>query len=259
VGARRRPGALRDHRAAVLALVPVLLLALVWHAVTDARAEPSGVVGEPDHPGAAALLPGFVDRGARDAEPIPPAVSAYEDWVEYEDDCTGVAGRSALQLCTYVPAPDPAAPLDPAPPPTDPPTEATAPATDPPPVSTPETVVDVAPVRPPPGDIVVLRAVLGPRAEFVEDPAALTSTNWTASSRSDRIGMRLEGGRLQRAGDAEVPSEGMVRGAVQVPPGGEPVVFLADHPVTGGYPVVATVVDADVDRAAQVRPGQGVR
>jgi allophanate hydrolase subunit 2 len=51
----------------------------------------------------------------------------------------------------------------------------------------------------------------------------------------------------------------MVRGAIQVPPGGEPVVFLADHPVTGGYPVVATVCDADVDRAAQVRPGQRVR
>jgi biotin-dependent carboxylase-like uncharacterized protein len=120
-------------------------------------------------------------------------------------------------------------------------------------------IVDVAPVAPPIGDTVVLHAVLGPRAEFVADPASLTSTTWTASSRSDRIGMRLEGGRLRRAGDAEVPSEGMVRGAVQVPPGGEPVVFLADHPVTGGYPVVATVVDADVDRAAQVRPGQGVR
>ena len=112
---------------------------------------------------------------------------------------------------------------------------------------------------PPPGDTVVLRAVLGPRAEFVADPAELTGIAWTASSRSDRIGMRLEGGRLRRAGDAEVPSEGMVRGAIQVPPGGEPVVFLADHPVTGGYPVVATVCDADVDRAAQVRPGQGVR
>jgi biotin-dependent carboxylase-like uncharacterized protein len=120
-------------------------------------------------------------------------------------------------------------------------------------------LVDVAPVCPPPGDTVVLRAVLGPRAEFVADPAELTGIAWTASSRSDRIGMRLEGGRLRRAGDAEVPSEGMVRGAIQVPPGGEPVVFLADHPATGGYPVVATVCDADVDRAAQVRPGQGVR
>ena len=120
-------------------------------------------------------------------------------------------------------------------------------------------LIDVAPVGTPPGDTVVLRAVLGPRAEFVADPRDLTTTRWTASSRSDRVGMRLSGGRLRRADDAEVPSEGMVRGAIQVPPGGEPVVFLADHPVTGGYPVVATVCDADVDRAAQVRPGQGVR
>jgi biotin-dependent carboxylase-like uncharacterized protein len=120
-------------------------------------------------------------------------------------------------------------------------------------------LIDVAPVCPPPGDTVVLHAVLGPRAEFVADPAELTRTTWTASSRSDRVGMRLEGGRLRRTDDAEVPSEGMVRGAIQVPPSGEPVVFLADHPVTGGYPVVATVCDADVDRAAQVRPGQSVR
>lgn len=120
-------------------------------------------------------------------------------------------------------------------------------------------LIDVAPVGTPPGGTVVLRAVLGPRAEFVAEPLELTTTRWTASSRSDRVGMRLSGGRLRRADDAEVPSEGMVRGAIQVPPGGEPVVFLADHPVTGGYPVVATVCDADVDRAAQIRPGQGVR
>jgi biotin-dependent carboxylase-like uncharacterized protein len=120
-------------------------------------------------------------------------------------------------------------------------------------------LVDVAPVPSPPGGTVTLRAVLGPRADFLADPGELTGTEWVASSRSDRVGMRLEGGRLRRAGDGEVPSEGMVRGAIQVPPGGEPVVFLADHPVTGGYPVVATIRDADVDRAAQVRPGQRVR
>jgi allophanate hydrolase subunit 2 len=71
--------------------------------------------------------------------------------------------------------------------------------------------------------------------------------------------MRLDGEPLRRTDKRELPSEGMVRGAIQVPPGGEPVVFLADHPVTGGYPVVAVVVDADVDRAAQIRPGQSVR
>jgi biotin-dependent carboxylase-like uncharacterized protein len=120
-------------------------------------------------------------------------------------------------------------------------------------------LVDVAPVAGIPGDTVLLRAVPGPRAGFLTDPQALFRTTWTASARSDRVGMRLEGGRLERSGSEELPSEGMVRGAIQVPPGGEPVLFLADHPVTGGYPVGAVVVDQDVDRAAQVRPGQPVR
>jgi allophanate hydrolase subunit 2 len=72
--------------------------------------------------------------------------------------------------------------------------------------------------------------------------------------------MRLEGAALAVPDNAgSLPSEGITRGAIQLPPGGEPVVFLADHPVTGGYPVIAVVVDADVDRASQIRPGQPVR
>jgi biotin-dependent carboxylase-like uncharacterized protein len=121
-------------------------------------------------------------------------------------------------------------------------------------------LVDVAPVAEPPAGTVTLRAVAGPRADRIADLAVLTRTAWTASSRSDRVGMRLEGGRLEwAAGAGEIPSEGIVRGAIQVPSGGEPVVFLANHPVTGGYPVAAVLLDADADRAAQVRPGQGVR
>jgi allophanate hydrolase subunit 2 len=117
-------------------------------------------------------------------------------------------------------------------------------------------------VLPPPrlDDEVVLRAVRGPRDGWVEDVEALVRTGWTASERSNRVGMRLAGGVVaHRGGAGQLPSEGAYRGAVQVPPSGEPVVFLADHPVTGGYPVVAVVVDADVDRAAQVRPGQSLR
>ena len=120
-------------------------------------------------------------------------------------------------------------------------------------------LLDVAPVPLPPDGTVVLRAVPGPRDDRLADPGALATTTWTVSGRSDRIGMRLEGARLDRTGRGELPSEGMVRGCVQVPPGGEPVLFLADHPVTGGYPVVAVVLDADVDRAAQARPGQRLR
>lgn len=110
-------------------------------------------------------------------------------------------------------------------------------------------------------DPVRVRVRLGPRDPWIADPTLLESQPWTASSRSDRVGVRLEGGRLERSSrfeGAELPSEGAVRGAIQVPPGGEPVVFLTDHPVTGGYPVVAVVLDDDVDLLAQARPGQGI-
>jgi allophanate hydrolase subunit 2 len=69
---------------------------------------------------------------------------------------------------------------------------------------------------------------------------------------------RLTCGEHARPGQ-ELPSEGVVRGSIQVPPGGEPVLFLADHPVTGGYPAVAVVRDADIDLAAQAVPGQHIR
>ena len=104
----------------------------------------------------------------------------------------------------------------------------------------------------------VLRAVRGPRADRVQDPDLLVRTTWRTTERSNRVGARLAGARFRHVDDAQLPSEGVWRGAVQVPPGGEPVLFLADHPVTGGYPVVAVVVDADVDRAAQLRPGDVV-
>src|SRR3954468_3585146 len=113
---------------------------------------------------------------------------------------------------------------------------------------------------PPPAAEVVLRAVRGPRDAWVHEVDALVETPWTASDRSNRVGIRLSGARLRHVDPGrQLPSEGVWRGGVQVPPGGEPVLFLADHPVTGGYPVVAVVVDADVDRAAQVRPGQRLR
>lgn len=107
----------------------------------------------------------------------------------------------------------------------------------------------------------VLRLVPGPRTDWFE-PDVLTrlcATTWTVQADSDRIGLRVDGPALPRARDAELPSEGMVLGAVQVPPHGRPVVFLADHPVTGGYPVVAVVEAADLSVAAQLRPGEELR
>jgi allophanate hydrolase subunit 2 len=109
---------------------------------------------------------------------------------------------------------------------------------------------------------VVLRVVLGPRDDWLVPTAlaALTARPWVLTAEADRVGVRLSGPRLDRVDPArELPSEGVVRGAVQVPHSGQPLVFLADHPTTGGYPVVAVVVDGDTDVLAQLRPGERVR
>lgn len=118
----------------------------------------------------------------------------------------------------------------------------------------------VGPVGPPPDDL-VLRAVPGPREDWFTAAAlaSLAGTPWTVTSDSDRVGIRLAGARLERARHDELPSEGVVRGAIQVPPSGEPLVFFADHPTTGGYPVIAVVMDSDTDPLGQVRPGDRVR
>lgn len=122
--------------------------------------------------------------------------------------------------------------------------------------------VDVAPTAAPASGRVVLDITPGPRHNWFERPEALADTRWQVSSRSNRIGVRLEGqapGRLPAYVERELSSEGMVRGCLQVPPGGEPVLFLNDHPVTGGYPVIGVATPASVDRAAQLQPGQEVR
>jgi len=120
--------------------------------------------------------------------------------------------------------------------------------------------LDQAPVAAISEHLVELLVVPGPRDNWLADPDALVHTVWMASNRSDRVGMRLEGRPLQhRWPDRQLPSEGATRGAIQVPPNGLPVILGPDHPVTGGYPVVGVVADEDIDRAAQVRPGQYVR
>jgi biotin-dependent carboxylase-like uncharacterized protein len=123
-----------------------------------------------------------------------------------------------------------------------------------------EPVVDVAPVAGP-ADRVLLRLLPGPRRDWLTADAwsSLVTAEWTVTADSDRVGLRLTGPRLDRTRDDELPSEGLVPGAVQVPPDGAPVLFLADHPVTGGYPVLAVVVTADLPSAAQLRPGDRLR
>ncbi|WP_198671763.1 5-oxoprolinase subunit C family protein, partial [Desertihabitans aurantiacus] len=121
--------------------------------------------------------------------------------------------------------------------------------------------VDLAPVPDPPAGTVTVRVLPGPRRDWFADDAwqLLTGQDYRVSSESNRVGVRLEGEPLARLRAGELSSEGMVRGALQIPPSGVPVLFLADHPVTGGYPVVGYVADPDVDRCAQLRPGQTLR
>ncbi|MGI8522008.1 MAG: biotin-dependent carboxyltransferase family protein [Nocardioides sp.] len=107
-----------------------------------------------------------------------------------------------------------------------------------------------------------LRLLPGPHAGWFTDDALrrLAAEEYVVTGDSDRIGLRLQGPPVPRAegAPAELPSEGMVLGAVQVPPDGQPIVFLADHPTTGGYPVVAVVDPADLWQCSQTRPGERV-
>ena len=118
-------------------------------------------------------------------------------------------------------------------------------------------VAPTPPVDPEP----VLRAVRGPRDDVFTEQAlrTLIGTAWTVTSDSDRTGVRLDGPALERRRAVELPSEGMVEGSLQVPPDGHPILFLANHPTTGGYPVIAVVAGADLPLAAQARPGTRLR
>lgn len=102
----------------------------------------------------------------------------------------------------------------------------------------------------------LIRIVPGPHADVIE-PGALTGAIWTVGTRADRTGVRLDGAGVSTR-VAEVPSMGLPVGAVQVPPDGHPIVMMADRPVTGGYPVPAVVIGADVGRVARLRTGDEV-
>lgn len=108
--------------------------------------------------------------------------------------------------------------------------------------------VDVAPI---PFPAATVRVRPGPRADWFDDPVAALTTNPWKTAEVSRVGVRLRGPAIARRLDSELASEGLVRGAIQVPPDGQPVMMLADHPTTGGYPVIAVVDADDVAHVAQ--------
>ena len=131
----------------------------------------------------------------------------------------------------------------------------------------PVTSVVAAPELPP-ADLptleqeVVLDVVMGPRTDWFtpEAIARFASQRWQVTPQSNRVGLRLAGEvPLDRAITGELPSEGAALGALQVPPSGQPVLFLADHPLTGGYPVIGCVAPYHLDRAGQIPVGAWLR
>lgn len=120
-----------------------------------------------------------------------------------------------------------------------------------------------APALPAAGETVTLDLVLGPRTDWFTPEAVkdFLARDWLVTPRSNRIGLRLSGGQglVRTDPGAELPSEGTAYGAVQVPHDGQPVLFLADHPLTGGYPVIGVVAEHHLDLAGQVPVGAFIR
>jgi len=110
-------------------------------------------------------------------------------------------------------------------------------------------------------ETVVLDVVMGPRTDWFAKTAvdSFLAQKWSVTPQSSRVGIRLQGQPLERENHGELPSEATVRGAVQVPASGQPVLFLADHPLTGGYPVIANVAGHHLDLAAQIPVGASIR
>ena len=120
----------------------------------------------------------------------------------------------------------------------------------------------VPPRLPRAGEIVTLDVILGPRTDwFTQDGVeTLRSQDWEVTPESSRVGMRLSGAvAIKRRDQAELPSEGTALGAIQVPHTGQPVLFLADHPLTGGYPVIGVVAQHHLDLAGQIPIGARIR
>ncbi len=105
-----------------------------------------------------------------------------------------------------------------------------------------------------------LRVVLGPQEDRFTESAIdiFLSATYRVGKQADRMGLRLEGPALAHRGSADIPSDGLVTGSIQVPGNGQPILLLNDHQTAGGYAKIATVISADLPRAGRLRPGDGL-
>jgi biotin-dependent carboxylase-like uncharacterized protein len=105
-----------------------------------------------------------------------------------------------------------------------------------------------------------IRVMLGPQDDYFTESAIQTflEEEFTISPQADRMGFQLTGPRLDHAKGFNIVSDGITTGHIQVPGNGHPIVLMRDRQTAGGYPKVATIISADLDRFAQLRPGSAV-
>ncbi len=115
--------------------------------------------------------------------------------------------------------------------------------------------------RPPYTPTPMIRVVMGPQDDHFTPEAIqqFLSNPFTVASASDRMGIRTEGARLSARTETGIVSDGLITGSIQIPPDGHPIVMMVDHQTTGGYPKIATVIQADLPLLGQVLPGDTLR
>ncbi len=110
------------------------------------------------------------------------------------------------------------------------------------------------------GTDVTVRVVLGPQEDFFTENGVKTffSAPYTVSDKSDRMGVRLDGEKIENKNGVDIISDGIATGAVQIPASGTPIIMMADRQTTGGYAKIATVISTDLCKIAQARPGTNI-
>ena len=106
-----------------------------------------------------------------------------------------------------------------------------------------------------------IRVLKGTNFNFFSEKAKqiFFSKEFIVSKLTDRMGMRLEGQKIENIAEANIKSEGLIKGVIQVPPDGNPIIMLSDHGTIGGYPKIAIVISADYDRLTQLTPGSKIK
>ena len=106
-----------------------------------------------------------------------------------------------------------------------------------------------------------IRIIKGTNFDYFSEEGKKTffGKDFTVSKLSDRMGMRLEGPKIENIVDTNIKSEGLIKGVIQVPPDGKPIIMLSDHGSIGGYPKIGTVISADYDKLVQLSPGSKIK